>query len=341
MAWTRNVLRVNLTAGTCTAEPLNMEWAQDYLGQRGLASKYLAEEVDPKVDALSPENKIIYATGPLTGTMASTAGRYSVITKSPLTGAIACSNSGGFIGAELKNAGWDMVIVEGKSAAPVYLHIENDKAELKSADFIWGKTAWEADEALHKQYQDPQLRVATIGQAGEGGCLFSAVVNDMHRAAGRSGVGTVMGAKNLKALAVRGTKGVGNIDNPAAFMQAVSAGKQVLADNAVTGQGLPTYGTQVLMNVINEVGAMPTHNFQHTQFEGAKDISAEAMLEKRPPMAKLTWCAMRVVSRVRLPVGGSPKSIRITSPFKIVPNTGMPRVDSSTKRLGRWALTPE
>jgi aldehyde:ferredoxin oxidoreductase len=281
MAWTRNVLRVNLTAGTCTAEPLNMAWANDYLGQRGLASKYLAAEVDPKVDALSPENKLIFATGPLTGTMASTAGRYSVITKSPLTGAIACSNSGGFIGAELKNAGWDMVIVEGKSAEPVYLHIENDKAELRPAAFIWGKTAWEADEALHKLHQNPQLRVATIGQAGEGGCLFSAVVNDMHRAAGRSGVGTVMGAKNLKALAVRGTKGVGNIASPAAFMQAVNAGKRVLAENAVTGQGLPTYGTQVLMNVINEVGAMPTHNFRETQFEGAKDISAEAMHEKR------------------------------------------------------------
>ncbi len=286
MAWTRNVLRVNLTAGTCTAEPLNMEWANDYLGQRGLASKYLVEEVAPTTDPMSPDNKLIFATGPLTGTMASTAGRYSVITKSPLTGAIACSNSGGFIGAELKNAGWDMVIVEGKSAEPVYLHIENDKAELKSAANLWGKTAWEADEALHKTHQDPQLRVATIGQAGEGGCLFSAVVNDMHRAAGRSGVGTVMGAKNLKALAVRGTKGVGNIDNPGAFMQAVNAGKQVLAENAVTGQGLPTFGTQVLMNVINEVGAMPTHNFQATQFEGAKDISAEAMLEKRPTDGK-------------------------------------------------------
>ena len=286
MAWTRKILRVDLTAGTCTPEPLNMEWANDYLGQRGLASKYLVEEVDPQVDALSPDNKLIFATGPLTGTMASTAGRYSVITKSPLTGAIACSNSGGFIGAELKNAGWDMVIVEGKSAEPVYLHIENDNVELRSAAGLWGTTAWETDEALHKLYQDPQLRVATIGQAGENGCLFSAVVNDMHRAAGRSGVGTVMGSKNLKALAVRGTKGVGNIDNPMAFMQAVNAGKRVLAENEVTGQGLPTYGTQVLMNVINEVGAMPTHNFRESQFEGARDISAEAMHEKRPTDGK-------------------------------------------------------
>src|SRR3990172_7956741 len=127
MAWTRNVLRVNLTKGTCTREPLNMEWAQHYLGQRGLATKYLVEEIDPKVDALSPGNKLIMATGPLTGTMASTGGRYSVITKSPLTGAIACSNSGGYFGAEFKMAGWDMVIFEGKSPKPVYLYIENEK----------------------------------------------------------------------------------------------------------------------------------------------------------------------------------------------------------------------
>jgi aldehyde:ferredoxin oxidoreductase len=286
MAWTRNVLRVNLGEGTCTNEPLNMEWAKQYLGQRGLASKYLVEEVDPKVDPLSADNKMIYATGPLTGTMASTGGRYSVITKSPLTGAIACSNSGGFIGAELKNAGWDMVIVEGKAENPVYLHIENEKAELRDASDLWGKTAWETDEQLHKIHQDPQLRIATIGQAGENGCLYSAVVNDLHRAAGRSGVGAVMGSKNLKALAVRGTRGVGNIDDPKGFFEATTAAKKVLAENAVTGQGLPTFGTQVLMNVINEVGAMPTRNFRDVQFEGAGKISAEAMAEKRPTDGK-------------------------------------------------------
>ena len=142
MAWTRKILRVNLTQGNCVSEPLNMAWAAAYLGQRGLASKYLVSEIDPKVDPLAPENKIIYATGPLTGTMASTGGRYSVITKGPLTGVIACSNSGGFFGAELKSAGWDMIIVEGKSPRPVYLHIENEQARLLSADDLWGRTVW-------------------------------------------------------------------------------------------------------------------------------------------------------------------------------------------------------
>jgi aldehyde:ferredoxin oxidoreductase len=281
MAWTRQVLRVDLTKGICKAEPLNMAWALDYLGQRGLATKYFIEEVDPTTEPLSPQNKLIFATGPLTGTMASTGGRYSVITKGALTGAIACSNSGGYWGAELKMAGWDMIILEGRSPTPVYLRIENEKAELIDASEIWGKTVWQTEELLKKKHQDPLIRVSSIGRAGETGCLYAAIINDLHRAAGRSGVGTVMGSKNLKAIAVRGTKGVGNIRDFKAFMAATEAGKKVLKDNAVTGQGLPTYGTQVLMNVINEVGALPTRNHRDVQFEGARDISAEAMREKR------------------------------------------------------------
>jgi len=129
MAWQQTILRVDLSTGSCRSEPLNMEWVAQYLGQRGLATKYFVEEVDPKTDPLAPANKLIFATGPLTGTAASTGGRYSVITKGALTGAIACSNSGGYFGAELKMAGWDMIILEGRSPAPVYPRIENDHAE--------------------------------------------------------------------------------------------------------------------------------------------------------------------------------------------------------------------
>jgi aldehyde:ferredoxin oxidoreductase len=257
-----------------------MDWARDYLGQRGLATKYFVEEVDPKVDPLSPENKLIMTTGPLTGTCASTAGRYSVVTKGALTGAIACSNSGGFFGNEMKNAGWDMIIFEGKSEKPVYLMIENDRAELLDASEHWGTTVWDTEEAIKKKHGDPLIRVASIGVSGEKGVKYACVVNDMHRAAGRSGVGTVMGSKNLKAVAIRGTLGVQVEDYPA-FKKAADAGKAVLAGNAVTGEGLPAYGTQVLMNVINEVGALPTRNHKDVQFEGAGDISAEKMVEKR------------------------------------------------------------
>ncbi len=286
MSWANRVLRVDLSSGTCKEEPLNMEWAQEYLGQRGLATKYFVEEVDPKVDPLSAENKLIFTTGPLTGTMASTGGRYSVVTKGPLTGAIACSNSGGYIGAELKMAGWDMIICEGQSDKPVYLWIQDDKVELRDASHLWGKTTWDTEEIIKKDHQDPQIRVSSIGRAGENGVLYACIVNDLHRAAGRSGVGAVMGTKNLKALAVRGTKGVGNIKDFKRFMQITKEKKQILAENAVTGQGLPTYGTQVLMNVINEMGALPTRNSQDVQFEGAGSISGEAMHEKRPSDGK-------------------------------------------------------
>jgi aldehyde:ferredoxin oxidoreductase len=280
MAWAQRILRVNLTDGTCKDEALNMEWAQKYLGQRGLATKYLAEETDPKVDPLSPDNKMIMATGPLTGTAASTAGRYSVITKGALTGAIACSNSGGFFGNEMKNAGYDMIIFEGRSSKPVYLLVHNDEAQLIDASAFWGTSCWDTEEGIKAKHQDPMIRVASIGISGETGCKFACIVNDMDRAAGRSGVGTVMGSKNLKAVALRGTKGVSVKDAPR-FMDATAAGKAVLAENAVTGQGLPAFGTQVLMNVINEVGALPTRNHQDSQFEGAHSISAEAMAEPR------------------------------------------------------------
>ncbi|OEJ66998.1 aldehyde ferredoxin oxidoreductase family protein [Magnetovibrio blakemorei] len=280
MSWAKRILRVNLTKGTCQEEPLNMDWAQKYLGQRGLATKYLCEEIDPRVDPLSPDNKLIIATGPLTGTAASTGGRWSVITKGALTGAIACSNSGGFFGAELKFAGWDMIIFEGKSPKPVYLLVQDDVAQLVDASGYWGRTVWETEKGLKAEHQDPQLRVASIGQAGEVGVKFAGIVNDLHRAAGRSGVGTVMGSKNLKAVAVRGTKGV-QVRDPIAFMKATSEAKAVLAENAVTGEGLPAMGTQVLMNVINECGALPTRNHKDVQFAGASDISAEAMHETR------------------------------------------------------------
>ena len=281
MAWANKVLRVNLNEGTCSSEPLNMEWAKEYIGQRGLATRYMVEEVDPACDPLGSDNKLIFATGPLTGTMASTGGRYSVITKGPLTGAIACSNSGGYLGAELKSAGWDMVIFEGKSPEPVYLYVVNESAELLSASEVWGKSVWETDEILHKTHQDSRLRIAACGRSAEAGCLYAGIVNDLHRAAGRSGVGTVMASKNLKAIAVIGTQGVGNIKDPTRFMQTTVEQKKVLADHPVTGTGLPTLGTQVLMNVINESGALPTRNMREVQFEGANNISGEQMLEPR------------------------------------------------------------
>ncbi|MEK9556133.1 MAG: aldehyde ferredoxin oxidoreductase C-terminal domain-containing protein, partial [Gammaproteobacteria bacterium] len=162
-----------------------------------------------------------------------------------------------------------------------YLMVENDKAELRDASHLWGTSTWHTEEQIKKENQDPQIRISSIGKAGENQVLFSCVVNDLHRAAGRSGVGAVMGSKNLKAVAIRGTKGVGNVANPAEFQKVTAEKKQILAENAVTGEGLPTYGTQVLMNVINEMGALPTRNHKDVAFESANDISAEAMAKPR------------------------------------------------------------
>jgi len=280
MSWTKKILRINLTERTAKSEPLNMEWAELYLGQRGLATKYLTEEVSPTVEPLAPENTLYMVTGPLTGTMAPTAGRYSCVTKSPLTNAIACSNSGGFFGNEMKCAGWDMIILEGKASSPVYISIVDDECEILPADDLWGKSVWETDEILHTKHQDPQIRIAAIGVPGENGNLYSAIVNDLHRAAGRSGVGAVMGSKNLKAVVLRGTKGVGNIDNPQEFFNATNKAKKILAENPMV-QGLGAMGTIGLMNHMNEVGALPARNWQDSVFENAPKLSGEATLVPR------------------------------------------------------------
>ncbi len=272
MSWHKQILRVNLTEGSCKIEPLNMEWANDYLGQRGLGSKYLFEEMDPSADALSPENKVIFATGPVTGTLASTSGRYSVITKGALTDAIACSNSGGKFGAELKFAGYDLLIIEGESEKPVYLHIEDDKVELCDASEVWGKTVWETEAILGKKYSDPLMRFASIGQAGENLCRYACVVNDLHRAAGRSGVGTIMGAKKIKTIAVRGTKGVKSPD-PAGFFKLATEVNARMNDRDEMSRD----GTLPMIDVTNSFGALPTRNNRSVRFEGTEKINAEAM----------------------------------------------------------------
>ena len=280
MSWQQRILRVNLSEGKAKSEPLNMEWAQDFLGERGLATKYLMENMDPKTDPLGPDNVLIFATGPLSGTMASTSGRYAVVTKGPLTGAIACSNSGGKFGAELKFAGYDLLIVEGRADRPVYLHIVDDSVEILPADGIWGSSVWSTEAWLKQHHQNPQLKVAAVGVAGERGVKFACVVNDLHRAAGRSGVGAVMGSKNLKAIAVHGSVGV-KVNDPKRFMRAVKDTKALLWDNAGRAE-LAEVGTNAMIDVMQEFGALPTRNFQEMQFEGVENINPGAMSARKP-----------------------------------------------------------
>ena len=277
--WMGKLIRVSLSDKTIKVEDLNMEDANLYLGGRGLGSKYLYDEIDPKVDPLSPDNKLIFMTGPMTGTFAACAGRFNVIAKAPLTGTIGASNSGGYFGPELKFAGYDGIIFEGKSKTPVYLKIYDDKIELKNAEHLWGKDVFETTDTLLLENEE-DAKVACIGVAGEKQVLFATIMNDKDRAAGRSGLGAVMGSKNLKAIVVRGTNDI-NVANKHEFMMASIDARNKLLEHPVTGKGggLATYGTQVLMNILNESHSLPTRNWQTSWFEDGDKISGEFLTD--------------------------------------------------------------
>jgi len=277
--YTGQVLRVNLTAGEAKTEPLDMNAAKKFLGGRGLGTYYFAKEVSPKVDPLSPENKIIFATGPLTGSPAPSASRYMVITKSPLSGTIACSNSGGYWGPQLKFAGYDMIIIEGKSPEPCYIAIRDDEVEIRDARKHWGGLVGKTSDALREEFGDQKARVLMIGPAGEHMSPIAAIMNDKDRAAGRSGVGAIMGSKNLKAIIVRGTKKIKPAD-PDKTKELIKTLRVKIKEHPVTGESLPTNGTAGLVNVINAAGLYPTENFQKSQFDKAEQVSGEFLTEK-------------------------------------------------------------
>ena len=278
--WMGKILRVDLSNSSFAVEDLDPDMAKDYVGGRGLAEKYLVDEVDPTVDPLSEDNKLIFATGPLTGTGLIASSRYMVVTKSPLNNCIACSNSGGYFGPEIKYAGYDMIILEGKAPEPVYLMIKDDVIEFKSAADLWGKQTDETEDLIRaeigSQWKGREFRIASIGPAGEKLCRVACIINDKSRAAGRSGVGAVMGAKNLKAIAVMGTKGIPVPDrNKFRDIIKASIAKNRSDVAKVTAQALPIFGTSVLVNIINESGILCTNNFQSGVFPDAMKISGE------------------------------------------------------------------
>lgn len=207
--WVGNILEVDLTSGKITKKPLEADYARRWLGGEGFGAKMLWDEVGPEVkDGLDPGNVIIYATGPLNGTMAPSSGRFEVVTKSPLTGIFGDSNVGGFFAPELKAAGYDALIIKGKSDKPVWLWIQNDKVEIRDASRLWGKTVSETDSAIKDELGDDEVQVSCIGPAGENLVRFAILVNNLVRAPGWTGCGAVAGSKKLKAVAVRGTGGV-------------------------------------------------------------------------------------------------------------------------------------
>lgn len=271
------LLRVNLSTKKVKKEAVPERILRDYVGGRGVATKLLTDNMDPGADALSPANPLIFATGPVTGTYAPTAGRYMVVTKSPLTGAVASSNSGGYWGPALRYAGYDYLMFEGASEEPVYLYVNDDTVEIRDAKHLWGKIV-DDTENMVREATHPEARVACIGPGGENLARTACVMNDKGRAAGRSGVGAVMGAKKLKAVAVLGSKGL-TIANPGAFKQAVLQGRDKLVAGPTTG-GLTMLGTAGTVSYMNMVGMLPTNNFQQGVFAEAEAVDGPVVKER-------------------------------------------------------------
>jgi aldehyde:ferredoxin oxidoreductase len=277
-AYAGKVLRVNLTDEHITEEPFNLDRAQSFIGGRGLATRMLCDEIDPTVDPLDERNKLILATGPLTGTTAACAGRFMAITKGPLTGTIACSNAGGNFGPELKYAGYDMIVFEGAARRPLVLVIDDGNVQLQPADDLWGKNVHQTEDRLHERL-GADFKYAVIGPAGEKLVKFACIMTDKNRAAGRSGVGAIMGSKKLKAVAVRGTGGITVADREGFRSACIDALSKLIAGE-ITGTGLQQFGTAILVNIINEGGMFPTRNARQGQFEHAEAISGETIAEK-------------------------------------------------------------
>lgn len=280
------MLRVNLTEGTIREEVLSKELAENYIGGSGIGAKILFDEVDPGVEALSAENKVIFATGPLTGTRTPCSGRYAVIFKSPLTNAYCDAHSGGHFPAELKFSGFDVIIIEGASKKPVYLWINNGKAELRDADHLWGKNVYETTDQITEELGDEKIKVAAIGRAGEKLVKFACIINDKGRAPGRGGSGAVLGFKKLKAIAVRGSMRPPIADEDA-FKAIVSETHAILKEFEGLA-GLKEFGTAVFVNALNAFGVLPTKNYQYGVFEEADKISGETLAKTL--LTKRTYC---------------------------------------------------
>jgi aldehyde:ferredoxin oxidoreductase len=296
--YVNKILTVNLTDNTIREEPINPAVAEKYIGGKGYAlyvfyykylKEYMAKGISPKdIDPLGPENVLAFTTGPITGVAgAPSPGRHHVMAlRSPLTGSLASTNTGGEFGAYLKFAGYDMIFVEGAAEKPVYLEIADGHVEIKGASDLWGKNVFDTTRVLRSRVKGENVSVSCIGPAGENLVLIANIMNDEHRAAGRTGAGAVMGSKKLKAIVVSGTQKP-QVADPEGFRELSKTLTERMKKNAVTGEGLPKYGTAILVNIINQAGMLPFKNWQFGYNPEADKISGETLektyLIKRRP----------------------------------------------------------
>jgi aldehyde:ferredoxin oxidoreductase len=274
--WTGRILEVDLTREHIATRSLSPELTRKFIGQSGINAHLLYRLAGPDTFPLSPEAPLIFGVGPLGGTMAPCSGRFTLTFKSPLTGIFADSNCGGHFGPELKMAGYDHILITGRASKPVYLCIENDHVCLQRAEHLWGMTTWDTEECIRSERKDRTFQVASIGPAGENQVLFAAVIASKARAAARCGPGAVMGSKNLKAVAVRGDRGL-RIWDPSLFEEVTEQAVHAILNDPFYSQA-STQGTACITGMAQALGFLPTRNFQASTFEGAKAVCGDEIV---------------------------------------------------------------
>ncbi|MFH0769549.1 MAG: aldehyde ferredoxin oxidoreductase family protein [Chloroflexota bacterium] len=307
------ILRVNLSKNSTSVETTDELFCRKYLGGAGFISYFLLKELRQGIDPLSPENKLIFALGPVTGVPLPGSGRHCVGAKSPLTGGYGKAESGGYWGAELKHAGYDTIIVEGKAKKPVYLWIHDGEVYIKDASHLWGKTTKETEQAIRTEQEDNLIRVAAIGPAGENLVRFACVMNDLKDAAGRGGMGAVMGSKNLKAIGVRGHKRP-KVADP----ERLKGFRQWLLANRPLWASFNELGTGAGMGAFMSTGNVPVRNFLDGEFPEVSKISAEAVRDTiRVRMEACYACSIRCK-----------KVVRVDEPYSVDPDYGGPEYET-------------
>jgi aldehyde:ferredoxin oxidoreductase len=277
--YTGRILRINLTNKTSKEEPLPEQLARDFIGGAGFGIKYLFDEVKPGTDALSPENKLIFAPGPFTGAGVPCSSRLAVTAKSPLTGAVGVGLTGGQFPAEMKYAGWDIIIVEGKADKPTYIAITDDNVRFRDASHCWGTRTFDCQQIIKDELRDQNVRVCCIGPTGERLCRIAAMINE-RRAVGRKGLGAVMGSKNLKAIAIRGTKPV-HITSEDRYRKSRTALLKAFKESPILYSEFAQHGTPMVVEVTSAMGIMPARNWAATGVFVPKGLALDSQTSRK------------------------------------------------------------
>ena len=333
LGYAGKVLYVDLSTGKTRTEKLDEETAKKYVGGIGLGMKLWVANSKACIDALSPENPLVLALGPVSGTMFPTGGNgHAFISKSPATGAVGEAVSHGTFGAELKRAGYDAVVLTGKAEKPVYLWIDDDSVQVLDAAHLWGKSPSETEDAIKDELSDYYVRVASIGLAGEKLSKIACILNEKTRAAGRTGLGAVLGSKNVKAIAVRGTRDI-TVAKPDEFMDMVKDFHERMKGPST--QKYRTLGTVENILINNTMNCMPSRNYRTAHFEDAEKVSGEALNERYiSKIIACSSCPMRCEHEAVVregPYKGTMARIEYESLWALGPYTGVNKLDAIIK----------